>query len=73
MREQNKTIKQIAHAIGMVDKDNPKDPYHSLRNFLYRMFNHGYPNGDGNIVKLPRRVSASTVKASRRAGLRAWE
>jgi hypothetical protein len=33
------TIAGIARAINRVDKDNLKDPYHSLRNFLYRMHN----------------------------------
>lgn len=70
--QQKKTIAQIAHAIGRVDKNNPQDPYHSLRNFMYRMRRWGYRNDDGKLVKLPRRVGASTVKACQRAGLRAW-
>lgn len=32
-----KSIATIAHTLGRLDKNNPKDPYHSLRNFLYRM------------------------------------
>lgn len=67
MWEQNKTIAQIAHAIGRVDKDNLKDPYPSVRNFLYRM-HKGRRNEDGNIVKLPHRIGPSTVKKSRVAG-----
>jgi hypothetical protein len=65
------TLARIAVAIDRVDKDNPQDPYHSLRNFLHRM-HRGYPNGKGRIVKLPHRVSQATVRASRKAGLRAW-
>ncbi len=67
-----KTIATIAHALGRVDKHNHKDPYHSLRNFLYRRHKHGYRNGNGKIVKLPHRVAHSTVKAGQRAGMRAW-
>ena len=71
MWKQGKTIKQIAYAIGMIDKHKKKDPCHSLRNFLYLM-HKGYKDGSGQIVKLPHRVSRSTVKAAQRAGLRAW-
>jgi hypothetical protein len=67
-----KSIATIAHTLGRIDKLNPKDPYHSLRNFLYRMHKHGYRDASGKIVKLPHRVAPSTVKAGRRAGLRAW-
>jgi hypothetical protein len=65
------TIARIALAIDRVDKDNPRDPYHSLRNFLSRM-HKGYTNGKGRVVKLPHRVSKATLRASRKAGLRAW-
>lgn len=71
MWDQGKTIATIAHAIGRIDKDNPKDPYHSLRNFLYRM-HKGYQNGDGKTVKLPHRVSQATIRAARKAGFQAW-
>ena len=71
MWEQGKTIATIAHTIGYIDKDNPKDPYHSLRNFLYRM-HKGYKDKNGNIVKLPHRISKSTLRAAKRAGLQAW-
>jgi hypothetical protein len=64
------TIARIARAIDRVDKDNPKDPYHSLRNFLYRM-HKGYVDERGRTVMLPHRVSKATVRAARRAGLRA--
>ena len=66
-----KTIAQIAYGINRVDKNNPQDPYHSLRNFLTRM-HKGYHNGNGRIVKLPHRVSKSTLRAAKKAGLRAW-
>jgi hypothetical protein len=69
--ERGKTIAQIANAIDRVDKDNPKDPYHSLRNFLYRM-HKGYYDETGTFVKLPHRVSKRRVRACQAAGLRAW-
>lgn len=69
MWEKQMTIAEIAHAIHRVDKDNPKDPYHSLRNFLYRMHS-GYVDGNGQIVTLPYRVSAKAVRSARKAGLR---
>ena len=69
--ERGKTIAQIAHAIDRVDKDNPKDAYHSLRNFLYRM-HKGYYDEAGRLVKLPHRVPKRRVRACRVAGLRAW-
>jgi hypothetical protein len=71
MWKERMTIAQIARAIDRVDKHNPKDPYHSLRNFLYRM-HHGYVNGNGRTVQLPYRVSTKALQAARRAGLRAW-
>jgi hypothetical protein len=70
--EQKKTIAQIAHAIGRVDKENPKDPYHSLRNFMYQLRKHAYRGENGEILKLPYHVRTSTRKAARLAGLRAW-
>ena len=71
MWAQNKSIAVIARAIGRVDKNNPNDPYHSLRNFLYRM-HKGYTNSAGRVVRLPHRVSAKRVRACKQAGLRAW-
>lgn len=68
-----KSIAQIGQAIGRVDKESPTgDLYHSLRNFLYRMHNRGYKNKGGRLVRLPYRVSKRTVRAARKAGLRAW-
>lgn len=64
-----KTIAAIAKAIGRIDK-NPKDPYHTMRNCLYRM-HKGYRNSGGRMVKLPHRVSPATIRASRKAGLSA--
>ena len=67
-----KSISQIGHAIKRVDKGSPTgDLYHSLRNFLYRM-HRGYKNKSGRTVRLPYRVSQRTIRAARKAGLRAW-
>jgi hypothetical protein len=71
MWKRGMTIAQIARAVNRVDKNNPNDPFHSLRNFLYRM-HKGYTNGNGRIVKLPHRVSKAALRAARKAGLRAW-
>jgi hypothetical protein len=69
---QGKTIAQIGHSIKRVDKDSATgDLYHSLRNFLYRM-HRGYKNKSGRTVRLPHRVSQRTIRAARKAGLRAW-
>lgn len=65
------TIQEIARKVRRIDRDNPGDPYHSLRNFLYRM-HKGYKNENGDSVKLPHRVPAKTVRAARKAGLRAF-
>jgi hypothetical protein len=61
-----RTIAEIAERIGRVEKDKD-DPYHSLRNFL-RIMHRGYRDSKGNLVKLPYRVSKSTVKAAVKAG-----
>ena len=67
------TIGRIARATNRVDKENANgDLYHSLRNFLHRMHTHGYRNANGRLVRLPYRVSPKTVRAARKAGLRAW-
>jgi hypothetical protein len=71
MWKKGMTIPEIARAIDRVDKQNPHDPYHSLRNFLCRM-HKGYTNDKGKIVKLPHRVSKAALRAARKAGLRAW-
>ena len=71
MWEWGKTIATIAHSIGRVDNDNPKDQYHSLRNFLMRM-HKGYSDGKGKLVTLPYRVSKKTVQRARKAGSLAW-
>jgi hypothetical protein len=68
--DKNKTIAEIARATGRVDKRNPKDPYHSLRNFL-RVMHIGYMDATGRMVRLPYRVSPGTVRASRKAGMKA--
>jgi hypothetical protein len=43
--KEKKPLAVIARAIGFIDKDNPKDSYHSFRNVLYRMYNYGYKLG----------------------------
>ncbi|HWR14905.1 MAG TPA: hypothetical protein VN577_08755 [Terriglobales bacterium] len=65
------TIAAIAHSIGRIDKNNPGDPFHSLRNCLYRM-HRGYTDNNGCFVRLPHRVSRQRVRACKQAGLRAW-
>lgn len=68
--DQGKTIAHIASATGRIDRHDPNgDPFHSLRNFLYRMHTHGYQNSEGKTVKLPYRVPRSAVRASRKAGI----
>jgi DNA-binding transcriptional ArsR family regulator len=68
---QDKSIAQIAHATGYVDRGKKAKfgPYHTLRRFLNRMHN-GYRDSSGKIVKLPHRVSARTVHRARQAGRR---
>jgi hypothetical protein len=65
------TIATIARSIGRIDKENRTDPYHSLRNCLYRM-HKGYTDRNGRYARLPHRVSRKRVQAGRKAGLRAW-
>jgi hypothetical protein len=67
-----KSIATIARALGRIDKHNPKDPYHSLRNFMYQLRKHAYRDENGALLKLPYHVGTSTRKAAQRAGLRAW-
>ena len=62
---QNKSIPEIAKAIGRVGKGD--DPYHALRVALTKM-HKGYKNAEGNLVKLPHRVSQKTVKLATKAG-----
>jgi hypothetical protein len=68
MWAQDKTIPEIAKAIGRVGKGD--DPYHSLRVALTKM-HKGYKNSKGEIVRLPHRVSQKTVKLATKAGKRA--
>jgi hypothetical protein len=65
---QDKTIPEIAKAIGQVGEGD--DPYHSLRVALTKM-HKGYKNAEGNIVKLPHRVSRAALRAATNAGRRA--
>ena len=68
MWAEKKTIAEIAKAIGRVGKGD--DPYHSLRVTLTKM-HKGYKNSEGNVVKLPHRVSRKTLKLSVKAGKKA--
>jgi hypothetical protein len=65
---QEKTIPEIAKAVGRVGKGD--DPYHSLRVGLTKM-HKGYKNAEGNIVKLPHRVTRDTLRLATKAGRRA--
>jgi hypothetical protein len=68
MWAQEKTIPEIAKAIDRVGKGD--DKFHALRIFLSKM-HKGYKDAEGNIVKLPYRVSLKTVKLAIKAGKRA--
>ena len=68
MWAQEKTIPEIAKAIDRVGKGD--DPYRALRIFLSKM-HKGYKNAEGNIAKLPYRISRKTLKLAIRAGRRA--
>jgi hypothetical protein len=68
MWARGKKIAQIAKAIGRVGKGD--DPYRGLRIALTRM-HKGYRDADGNIAKLPYRISPKTLKAATKAGKRA--
>jgi len=65
---EGKTISEIAHAIGRIDINNPRDPYHSLRNFLRIMHKFGYVDETGRRVKLPHRVAQRTIDRATAAG-----
>jgi hypothetical protein len=67
MWAQEKTIPEIAKAIRRVGKG---DEFHALRIFLSKM-HKGYKDKSGDIVKLPYRVNATTVKLAVKAGKRA--
>jgi hypothetical protein len=60
-----KSIPQIAEAIDRVGQG--EDPYHGLRVVLTRM-HKGYKDKNGNIVKLPHRVSRKTLRHATEAG-----
>jgi hypothetical protein len=68
MWAQEKTIPEIATAIDRVGKGD--DKFHALRIFLSKM-HKGYKNTEGNIVKLPYRISRKTLGLSIKAGKRA--
>jgi hypothetical protein len=68
MWAQEKTIPEIAEAIQRVGKGD--DKFHALRIFLSKM-HKSYKNAEGNLVKLPYRISAKTLRLSVKAGKRA--
>ena len=68
MWEQEKTIPEIAKAIRRVGEGD--DKFHALRIFLTKM-HKGYRDAEGKILKLPYRVSATTVKLATKAGRKA--
>ena len=68
MWAQEKTIPEIATAIDRVGKGD--DKFHALRIFLTKM-HKGYRDAEGKILKLPYRVSATTVKLTTKAGRKA--
>jgi hypothetical protein len=63
-----KKIAHIAKATDRVGKGD--DPYRALRIALTRM-HKGYRNAEGNIKKLPYRISRKTLKLATKAGKRA--
>jgi len=67
MWAQEKTIPEIAKAIGRVGKGD--DPCHSLRVALTRF--HKGVKLNGRLVKLPHRVSRKTLKLATKAGKKA--
>jgi|ERR1039458_1851989 hypothetical protein len=66
MWETEKTIEDIARAIGRYEK-NADDPLHTMRVFLNRM-HKGYKGPKGNVLKLPYRISRKALKAATKAG-----
>ena len=68
MWAQEKTIPEIAKAIRRVGKAD--DKFHALRIFLTKM-HKGYKNPEGEVVKLPHRVSQKTLKLATKAGKKA--
>jgi hypothetical protein len=62
---QGKTIAEIAHRIGRIDRNREDgDKYHTMRVFLMRM-HAGYKDRSGKIVKLPYRASRKLVRAAK--------
>jgi hypothetical protein len=68
MWAQEKTIPEIATAIDRVGRGY--DKFHALRIFLSKM-HKGYKNSEGDVVKLPYRISRKTLKLAIKAGQRA--
>jgi hypothetical protein len=63
-----RSIREIAKSIRRTGKGD--DPYHAMRVILSLM-HRGYRNATGKRVKLPYRVSKSSVRLSRKAGKKA--
>jgi hypothetical protein len=68
MWAQEKTIPEIAKAIGRVGKGD--DPYHSVRVILTTM-HKGFKDKSGETVKLPHRVTPAALRAATKAGKKA--
>jgi len=68
MWKAGKTLETIARAVGRYQK-NAADPLHGFRLSLTRF--HKGVKLNGRLVKLPHRVSESSLKMSRKAGKRA--
>jgi hypothetical protein len=68
MWKAGKTLETIARAVGRYQK-NADDPLHGFRVSLTRF--HKGVNLNGRLVKLPHRVSNSSIKMSRKAGKKA--
>jgi hypothetical protein len=65
---QEKTIPEIAKVIGRVGEGS--DPHHAMRVALSKM-HKGYKNDEGDIVKLPHRITRTALRAATQAGKRA--
>jgi hypothetical protein len=68
MWKAGKTLETIARAVGRFQKD-ANDPLHGFRVSLTRF--HAGVKLNGRLVKLPHRVSKSSLKLSRKAGKKA--
>jgi hypothetical protein len=67
MHRAGKTNMQMAIAINRVDVGKP-DPTHTLRGLLNKM-HKGYRNAEGKLVRLPYKISRSTLRKCTEAGI----